>query len=49
MSVKEKQRQKECNARLMSKDYIKNTLFLIFILKQYFVFCKIVHKSLQVF
>ena len=37
------------NAPLMFKNYIKNTLFLTFILKQYFVFYKIVHNSLQFF
>ena len=33
----------------MLKNYIKNTLFLTFILKQYFVFYKIVDNSLQFF
>ena len=35
------------NAPLMFKNYIRSTL--IFILKQYFVFYKIVHNSLQFF
>ena len=33
----------------MLTNHIKNTLFLMFILKQYFVFWKIVHDSLQIF
>ena len=39
------------NAYLMFKNLlnIKNILFLTFILKQYFVFYKIVHNSLQFF
>ena len=37
------------NARLILKKYIKNTLFLTFILKQYFIFYKIFQKSLQFF
>ena len=37
------------NAPLMLKNYIRNTLFLTFILKQYFVFYKIAHNSLECF
>ena len=33
----------------MLKKYIKNTLFLTFILKQYFIFYKIFQKYLQFF
>ena len=39
--------QNLCNAPLMLKSYIRNTL--TFILKQYFFFYKIVHNSLQLF
>ena len=37
------------NAPFMFKNYIRKTLFLTFILKQCFVFYKIVHNSLQFF